>query len=346
MPLTDHKVSVIVPVYNAEQYLKRCVDSLIAQTYTNLEIILVDDGSKDASGIICDEYERKFDNIKVFHKENGGSSSARNMGIAAAVGEYVGFCDSDDYVEKDMFENLLLAAVSHPEGDIFQIRSDYYSESGECMKECTELTEDVKYIPSEEDFRLLLLHIGDASFCTKLIKRSFLAQFAFEEGKLNEDFELLLRMLQKTDGVYQIGKVGYHIVLSDLSNTRGTFKTEFYDAMVENSDMARHLAEDRYPNLITEAKRFQLFQRLDYLLHIPQKMMKGNAVCKEIIVFLKRNRGEIRVNPYLSKKEKRNLLILSHVPRLSKTLHGLLMKIKKPGKTRVYEGAVRPENNK
>ena len=70
MPLTDHKVSVIVPVYNAEQYLKRCVDSLIAQTYTNLEIILVDDGSKDASGSICDEYERKSDNIKVFHKEN------------------------------------------------------------------------------------------------------------------------------------------------------------------------------------------------------------------------------------------------------------------------------------
>ena len=340
MPLEEYKVSVIVPVYNAEKYLKRCMDSLLSQTHQNLEILLVDDGSKDGSGKMCDEYDRDYLVVKAFHKENGGSSSARNAGIKMATGDYVAFCDSDDYVEADMMENLLSAAASHPEGDIFQIRPDYYSESGECLKECTELTGDVKFISSEEDFRLLLLHVGDASFCTKLIKRSFLKDYLFEEGKLNEDFELILRMLQNTNGVYQVGKTGYHIVLSDVSNTRGTFKTEFYDAMVANSDMAYRLAEEKYPALLTEAKRFQLFQRLDYLLHIPVKMMKGNAVCKDAVMFLKANRKEIKENPYLSEKEKRNLLILSRAPKLSKSLHGLLMKVKKPGKTKVYDGAV------
>ena len=340
MPLEDYKVSVIVPVYNAEKYLKRCMDSLLAQTHKNIEILLVDDGSKDSSGKMCDEYDRNYLSVKTFHKENGGSSSARNAGIRMATGDYVAFCDSDDYVETDMMENLLSAAMLHPEGDIFQIRPDYYSESGECLLPCSELDDDVKFISSEEDFRLLLLHVGDASFCTKLIKRSFLKEYAFEEGKLNEDFELLLRMLQNTGGVYQVGKAGYHIVLSDVSNTRGTFKTEFYDAMVANSDMAYRLAEEKYPALLTEAKRFQLFQRLDHLLHIPVKMMKGNTVCKDAVAFLKKNRAEIKSNPYLSEKEKRNLLILSRAPKLSKTLHGLVMKFKKTARTQVYEGAV------
>ena len=116
-------------------------------------------------------------------------------------------------------------------------------------------------------------------------------------------------MLQKTDGVYKVGKSGYHIVMSDLSNTRGTFKTEFYNAMVENSDMAYELAKEKFPGAIREAERFQLFQRLDYMLHIPVERMKNNPVCDGIIRFFRSHKKEIRENPYLSKKEKRNLKI-------------------------------------
>ena len=99
-------ITIIIPVYNVEQYLNRCVDSIINQTYNNLEIILVDDGSTDNSGKICDEYALKDKRIKVIHKENAGVSLARNAGIDVAKGEYIGFIDSDDYIEPDMYEYL------------------------------------------------------------------------------------------------------------------------------------------------------------------------------------------------------------------------------------------------
>lgn len=94
-------ISIIVPVYNAEQYLHRCIDSILAQSYTDFELLLIDDGSKDASGDICDEYAAKGTRVRVFHKENGGVSSARNLGLDNAQGEYITFCDADDYVSED-----------------------------------------------------------------------------------------------------------------------------------------------------------------------------------------------------------------------------------------------------
>ena len=100
------KISIIVPVYNVEKYIKRCLDSIIAQTFEDIEIILVDDGSTDSSGIICDEYSKVDTRVRVIHKKNGGLSSARNAGIEAARGEFLGFIDSDDYISSDMFEVL------------------------------------------------------------------------------------------------------------------------------------------------------------------------------------------------------------------------------------------------
>ncbi|MBR3040672.1 MAG: glycosyltransferase family 2 protein [Lachnospiraceae bacterium] len=335
-------VSVIVPVYNSSSYLNRCVDSLLAQTYTNVEIILVDDGSKDNSYEMCCAYAENDKRVKAFHKENGGSSSARNLGIDNASGDYVAFCDSDDYVERDMYEVLVRVAEENPDGDIFQLRAIYHSGDGEALENPTQ-TDKTEFISSEENFRLLMLHLGDASFCTKLIRHEFMKDFRFSEGKLNEDFELILAMIQKTKGVYSVDHVGYHIVLSDNSNTRGNYKKEFYDAIIKNSDVAYEVAEKKYPSVLTEARRFQFFQRLDYMLHIPVSKMSGNEVCREVVRFLKQHRAEIKSNPYLSEKEKRNLLILGRSPRISKTLHGALMKFKKPGKTVVYEGAVLPK---
>src|SRR5699024_8688641 len=98
------KISVIVPVYNAEKYLHRCIKSILDQTYKNLEIILVDDGSIDTSGKICDYYDHKDERIKVIHKENGGQSSARNTGLTIASGDYVSFVDSDDWIVEDIYE--------------------------------------------------------------------------------------------------------------------------------------------------------------------------------------------------------------------------------------------------
>ena len=105
------KISVIVPVYNVEKYLRKCIDSLTNQTLKDIEIILVNDGSTDNSGSIIDEYAKQDKRVIAIHKENGGQSSARNMGLDIAKGKYVGFIDSDDWIELDMYENMYLALV-------------------------------------------------------------------------------------------------------------------------------------------------------------------------------------------------------------------------------------------
>ena len=104
---TSPTISVIVPVYNAEKYLHRCIDSVLAQTYKDFELLLIDDGSKDSSGTICDEYAAQDARVKVFHKENGGVSSARNVGLDHARGEWIMHLDGDDWIEHDMLERLI-----------------------------------------------------------------------------------------------------------------------------------------------------------------------------------------------------------------------------------------------
>ena len=101
------KISVIIPVYNTEKYLRRCIDSVLAQTYQDFELLLIDDGSKDSSGAICDEYASQDTRVRVFHKENGGVSSARNLGLDHARGEWITFVDADDWMADDMLQQML-----------------------------------------------------------------------------------------------------------------------------------------------------------------------------------------------------------------------------------------------
>ena len=105
--MTTPKISVIVPVYKVEQYLHRCIDSILSQSFTDFELLLIDDGSPDNCGKICDEYTQKDSRVRVFHKPNGGVSSARNLGLDNAKGKWIAFIDSDDFVEKEYLEKLL-----------------------------------------------------------------------------------------------------------------------------------------------------------------------------------------------------------------------------------------------
>lgn len=108
MNSTNPTISIIIPIYNTEKYLRRCLDSIVAQTYKDFECIIVDDGSTDGSGKICDEYVAKDNRFKVFHKKNGGVSSARNLGLDNAKGEYIAFCDADDYVKENWLSEFIL----------------------------------------------------------------------------------------------------------------------------------------------------------------------------------------------------------------------------------------------
>ncbi len=323
-------ISVIVPIYNVEKYLERSIGALMNQTYSNLEIILVNDGSKDSSGEMCDAFAARDSRIKVIHKENGGSSSARNLGIKAATGDYIGFCDSDDYPEKDLYENLLKVAKEYPDMVIAQAMSSDYTDEGVLVKGPYKDSGKVNFLSRQEMFRLLMLHVGDSSFCTKLIKADYMKKFQFEEGRLNEDFELIIRMLTGVTGVYSLEKNGYNIVLRHGSNSRNKFGEVFYNSLIENSDRAFKMMEENYPELREEGIRFWYFQRLDYMLHIPVSFMKkSNTVCWNIVKDLKRGRKQIKANAYLTRKEKRNLLILSYAPRMSKRFHNVIMVFKR-----------------
>ena len=157
MEKEEELISVIVPVYNVEKYLEKCIDSIINQTYQNLEIILVDDGSTDGSGKICDEYSRKDNRIKVIHKENGGLSDARNIGIKNANGGLIGFIDSDDYITENMFE-VLQKDLRKYNADISSCDIQNVNEAGECLKIIRVSTEGQtsKVFEREEALKLLL----------------------------------------------------------------------------------------------------------------------------------------------------------------------------------------------
>ncbi|MED9904852.1 MAG: glycosyltransferase family 2 protein [Lachnospiraceae bacterium] len=317
-------ISVIVPVYNIIEYLPRCVESICRQTYKNLEILLVDDGSTDGTGSLCDSLAKGDLRIRVFHKENGGSSSARNLGIANAKGEFLGFVDSDDYIEPDMYERLAEALLSH-DGLMAQIGRDEIDEAGKRLPDiCVPPKEFTAYSP-EEFLRELLLHKGDCSFCTKLVAKALFSKEQFPVGVLNEDFHLLVGMLSKTDKIYSLPGYGYHVFYRMGSNTRKESREEFsrvYGDNVDNADMVLLLVQEKYPALKQIAVRFGLFQRLDYLLHIPiPQMVKSNGQYRECVRFIRSHMAAALTSRYLTGKNKLYLFLFGIMPRGIKKLH-------------------------
>lgn len=317
-------VSIIVPVYNTREYLERCVRSICAQTYRKIEILLVDDGSTDASGSLCEKLALEDGRIRVFHKENGGSSAARNFGMKLARGEYFGFVDSDDYIEPRMYELLLRAAAAY-EVKIAQAGRDEIDEEGNVLPGFCVPPEEPVRAEGGDFLRELLLHRGDCSFCTKLVHRSLFAEEKFPEGVLNEDFHLLVKMLSRGERVACLPQTGYHVVLRMGSNTRkegsGSFSRVFADN-VDNADMVLTLVQEHFPQMEEEARRFGVVQRLDYLLHVPlEQMTRQNEQYRRIVRGLRRSCWKSLRNPWLTRKNKVYLALFALSPRGIRLIH-------------------------
>lgn len=317
-------ISVIIPVYNIKEYLERCVNSVLAQTWKNLEVLLVDDGSDDGTEILVDELQQKDGRIRVLHKENGGSSSARNLGIREAKGAYLGFADSDDYIEPFMYERLYQAmketGMPVAQGGRREIDEQGYVLADICIPPKQQMVYDGK------DFmRELLLHKGDCSFCTKLTEASLFEKWEFPEGKLNEDFHVLVQMLPEIDGIVSVPERVYNVFYKNGSNTRTGSDVKFsrvYGDNVGNADMVGEIVEKYYPELSKTAMRFGLYQRLDYMLHIPiREMKKENGQYCDIVRYLKKNRGEICGSSELTRRQKMYLLLFSGMPVLIRKVH-------------------------
>ena len=321
-------ISVIVPVYNIKrEYLERCITSISNQTYRNLEILLVDDGSTDGSRAVCDEFAEKDSRIRVFHKENGGSSSARNVGIENATGEYLGFIDSDDFIEPDMYE-LLANAIQKHQVKMAQISRDEIDEEGNKLPDVCEPPAEEIMITAEDMMRELLMHRGDCSYCTRISHKSLFENKRFPEGILNEDFYLLVHMLMDIKELVILPKQCYHVFYRVGSNSRKEDKNDFsrvFVDIVNNADMVTELVKQHYPNLEKVAMRFGLYQRLDYLLHIPiSQMTKDNEFYQKVVLYLRKSIANVISNSYLTGKNKIYLVLLAVAPKVTRSLHATL----------------------
>lgn len=327
-------ISVIVPIYNIKEYLPRCVDSIVHQTYQNLEILLIDDGSTDGTAQLCDSLAKTDERICVFHKKNGGSSSARNLGLQKAHGEYVAFVDSDDYIDIHMYERLMYG-IQHWNADIAQVGRDEVEEDGSKRPDICVPPQKDEFVLSKDFMKELLLHKGDCSFCTKLIKKTVLDGKVFPEGVLNEDFHLLVQLLPHIKGIASLNGQMYHVFYRIGSNTRKKDKKEFsrvFADNVDNADMVLQIVDQTYSELHDIALRFGLFQRLDYLLHIPiHQMTKENNMYCNICKYIRAHIQDICKNQYLTNKNKIYLLLFATAPKTLRKAHAFSMKVRHKG---------------
>lgn len=314
----DKRISVIVPVYKVEKYLCRCVDSIINQTYKNLEIILVDDGSPDGCGVICDDYAKCDERIKVIHKENGGLSSARNAGLDVATGNYIAFVDSDDRIAPDAYENLV-SALGDREDAIANFMYERERENGETFPSVVPHKSD-EIITAEDYVGELMMHVGDVSACTKLFPRKVIADVRFVEGVLNEDLLFMLEIAARIKEIVFVGKVGYYYFVREGSTSSGYGKA-IVD-MQKNALWALGFVKERYPTLKSRAVRFAFYQNMAYLLALPNGLAKrSNPSFKSAIKFIRRKGISAVFNKYLTAKQKLIIAALGPFPRLTAKLY-------------------------
>lgn len=226
---SEDVVSIIVPIYNVEKYLHRCVESIISQTYEKIEIILVDDGSPDESGKICDEYAKKDNRIKVIHKTNGGISSARNAGIKASTGDYIVYVDSDDWLEKNAIEILHTTIINE---NVDTVIGNYFISDGESFNKPIEYSKKIankKFIKGTEEFdeNVMLPIISGQRACyiwLFITKKSFLSggKNFNEEVSFVEDGLYTLELLKKLDSIYFLDMPLYHYFTNQNGLTRSS----------------------------------------------------------------------------------------------------------------------------
>ncbi len=301
-------LSIIVPVYNVEYYLEKCVQSIIDQTMTDIEIILVDDGSPDQCGKMCDEYAEHDSRIVVIHKENGGLSDARNKGLDVAKADYVAFVDSDDYIDRDMME-LLYSNILREDADISVC--GVYNEFGEAVYPTKDTLGGFYVADSKEAVRLELTEVPITAV-NKIYKKALFDKIRFPKGKLYEDAHTITPVLLIANKVVYDLKPKYHYIHRENSITTKAYRPQVL-SLIEANKNNMELICARYPEL-RDAAEFRYFWSyfwiLEYMLRSPDLDDEAIRKKKEIYRLLKANTFKIVKNPFFSKTRKISALIL------------------------------------
>lgn len=283
------KISVIVPVYNMEKYLKRCVDSILLQSFSDFEVILVDDGSKDASGDICDSYALSDSRIRVIHKENGGVSVARNVALDIASGEYITFCDADDYLEKDCLETLY-TNIEEKSVDVVSYNFNVVGDVSNILSKFPQYPQCVKIFSSAWDNILYLifdiLASGKAGWevCSRMFKRSIILEnnirFCESCNNYAEDLVFVLEYTLRCSGICVLDYKGYNyfqrdnsmmhisgdvIKLNELNECSKHFIKFFLNYFANDKNCREYVAVFHWLIMNTEYKRLDKKQKIQKL---------------------------------------------------------------------------------
>lgn len=306
-------LSVIVPVYNVERYLNRCVDSILAQSYQNLEIWLVDDGSTDFSGEICDEYEKKDPRVRVIHKANGGLSSARNAGLEKAQGDYLAFVDSDDWLEPDAYAQMLALAQKYDVKLTVAGRYDADETTGQRQLGLCPRKEEV--ISGEEMVgRIFLWDNCDSAAWDKLYHRSLFQGLRYPVGKICEDVPVTYRIALRAERVAMCDKPVYNYFHRQGSITTAAVSEKSFHFSQHTAEIYPYIRE-KYPKIEAQARYFRVRSLSHILLLLeqgPEDVRKRfSQQYRASRKALGKHASFILKSPYFGEKERmRNLLLI------------------------------------
>lgn len=264
-------ISIIVPVYKVEKHLYKCVESIQAQTYSDFEIILIDDGSPDKCPQICDDLAKTDKRIKVVHKENGGLSSARNVGLDKATGEYITFVDSDDTINSMMIERLF-DAISTNNADISMCGCRTVTDNGKLL--AIDSFEEGHIFKSEELISRIIFPLKTASW-NKLFKRSVIKDCRFPEGKIHgEDLVFLMDIINESTKLVTVEYNGYNYFKRGNSITTSSFNNHAFDE-VWCKDKAAQILIQKFPTFEKRASLWRLRARMNIIRSISKNGIRA-----------------------------------------------------------------------
>lgn len=254
------KISIIVPIYHVEKYICKCIESICNQTYSDLEIILVDDGSDDKCGEICEQYASKDPRIQVCHIKNSGQSHARNVGLSKAIGDYIGFVDGDDWIHPDMYEKMLQAAIQYQAGIVecnFNGRKEKLPDTIEAL-EVIEM-DGKKAIEKQLNYRIQSRYPA-TSVWSKLFERNIVEKLQFPDGRVHEEYAFLCEAFLKTEKYVYINENLYERTLRDDSTTAEKFSVRSLDKIAVFEERSKALKKQGELDLL------QLSLEQEYIL--------------------------------------------------------------------------------
>lgn len=298
-------VSVIIPVYNVKEYLQRCIGSVLRQTYTDIEVILVDDGSTDGSGKLCDELRLEDGRIRVIHKPNGGLSSARNAGIEAASGDWLTFVDSDDSLHPDSLRLLLSDALVHN----VKMAMGAHKRTSQPTDQETAQNDNIPQVIVIETAIPRMLRGEWISAWAKLYHRSLWENVRFPEGLNNEDYAILIRIFEQCEQVTYRKDVVYYYYIHEGSICRSKMNLHTFDEF-QTGQMVWEFCKANYPQWANIA----LFNLSASIIKLTgQCITTGQFMEKydEMKAYFNANKALILSNPELSTKYKPFLWTMS-----------------------------------